>query len=143
MTRKKSFPNQYRIKIHREPIPKGSSFIQISKENFAKAYQQMSRAPGALALYVWLVGNQNNYAFEFSPQAVFNQLGMAISTTHGAVNRLREEGYLVRREESTTFDFYEVAQQSGANQNAERESKDEESDFPSPELKAKPGEFSF
>ncbi len=138
-----SVPNQYRVKIHRELIPKGSSFIQISKEHFAKAYQKMSRAPGALALYVWLVGNQNNYVFEFSPQAVLNQLGMAISTTHGAVKRLKEEGYLVQREESATCDFYEVARESGSVKSKERETEDEECDFPSPVVKAKPGEFLF
>lgn len=138
-----SVPNQYRVKIHREPMPKGSSFIQISKESFAKAYQKMSRAPSALALYIWLVGNQNNYAFEFSPQAVLNQLGMAISTTHGAVKRLKEEGYLVQREEGTTCDFYEIAREDGVTKNVEGETKDEEYDFPSPVVKAKPGEFLF
>ena len=138
-----SVPNQYSIKIHREPILKGSSFIQIGKESFAKAYQKMSRAPGALALYVWLVGNKDNYKFEFSPQAVLNHLGMAISTTHGAVKRLKEEGYLVQRAESTTCDFYEVARENGSVKTEERETEDEECDFPSPVVLAKPGEFLF
>lgn len=138
-----SVPNQWRIKIHRAAMEKGSSFIQISKENFAKAYQRMSRTPAAIALYVWLVGNKDGYGFEFSPQALLNQLGMAISTTHGAVKRLKEEGFLVQRGETSVYDFYEVAQEADVLKNTERNVEEDECDFPSPTAKAKPGEFSF
>ena len=99
-------PNQRIFVIHRED--KGNSFISINKNNYSKAYRDMSSTPAALGLYIWLVGNQNNYKFAFSPQAIENQLGMARSSCHSAVKKLEELGYLVQRENSNVYDFYEV-----------------------------------
>ena len=99
-------PNQNIIVIHREPV--GKNFIQISKENYSKAYRDMSKNSAALGLYIWLVGNQDKYKFGFSPQAIENQLGMARSSCHGAVKKLVELGYLVPREDSNIYDFHEV-----------------------------------
>ena len=134
------YPNQYDIQIHREPTPK-RDFIMIGKEMFSKAYDRLGNSAGALALYVWLVGNQNGFKFGFSPQAILNQCGIPLSTTRGAVKRLEAEGYLVKREESATRDFYEI---SRLDVQQKREVKqEEENEFPSPESKAKPGGFSF
>lgn len=98
-------PNQHVYVIHREKT-KGS-FIQIDKENFSKAYRDMSKSSAALGLYIWLVGNKDNFSFAFSPQAIENQLGMARSSCHGAVKKLEELGYLVQRPNSNYYDFYE------------------------------------
>jgi len=105
-----SVPNQYKMTIHREPSP-NRDFIQIHKAIFAKAYKALSRTPGALALYIWLVGNQNGYTFEFSPQAIYNNLGMATSTTHDAIKRLKQKGFVVERAGKAHYDLYEVARE--------------------------------
>lgn len=105
-TKFETVPNQRIFVIHRED--KGNNFIAINKLNFSKAYRDMSKTPAALGLYIWLVGNQDKYKFAFSPQAVENQLGMARSSCHGAIARLAELGYLVQREDSNVWDFYEV-----------------------------------
>jgi DNA-binding transcriptional regulator PaaX len=113
----------------------------IGKEMFSKAYDSLGNSAGALALYVWLVGNQNGFKFGFSPQAILNQCGIPLSTTRAAIKRLEAEGYLVKRENSATRDFYE---NSRLDVQQEREAKqEEESELPSLESKAKPGEFSF
>lgn len=138
----KTYPHQYKIKINRTPS-RGKDFIQIDKTVFAQAYQKMSRAPGALALYVWLVGNKDGYPLDFSPAAVLKQLGMPISTTHGAVARLKKEGFLVKRENSATHDFFEIAREDLVPKEIEEEMEDEECDDPSPVFRAKPGEFTF
>ena len=101
-------PNQHICVVHREPI--GKNFISINKYNYTKAYRDMSNSSAALGLYIWLVGNQDKYKFAFSPQAIENQLGMAISSCHGAVKKLIEFGYLVQREDSNVYDFYESSQ---------------------------------
>ena len=44
---------------------------------------------------------------------------------------------------SSTCDFYEVERENGSVKTEERETEDEECDFPSPVVLAKPGEFSF
>ena len=101
-------PNQHIYVVHREPI--GNNFISINKYNYTKAYRDMSNSSASLGLYIWLVGNQDKYKFAFSPQAIENQLGMAASSCHGAVKRLEELGYLVKRENSNVYDFYECSQ---------------------------------
>ena len=136
--------NQRIFVIHRKD--KGNNFIAINKLNFSKAYRDMSKTPAALGLYIWLVGNQDKYKFAFSPQAIENQLGMARSSCHGAINRLAELGYLVQREDSNVWDFYEVTTKDAQ---MDRKSVEEEmiifDDIPTAPSApiAKPGEFHF
>jgi len=142
-------PNQHIYVVHREPM--GNNFISLNKYNYTKAYRDMSKTPAALGLYIWLVGNQDKYKFAFSPQAIENQLGMARNSCHGAVKRLEELGYLVPRENSNVYDFYECSQtiktmdRSRLVESEMRNFKD----MPSPEEEtptypiAKPGEFEF
>lgn len=99
-------PNQTVYVVHREQA--GKNFIQINKDNYSKAYRDMSNSSAALGLYIWLVGNKDNFKFAFSPQAIENQLGMARSSCHGAVKKLEELGYLQQRPNSNVYDFYEV-----------------------------------
>ena len=101
-------PNQHIYIVHREPI--GNNFISINKYNFTKAYRDMSKTPAALGLYIWLVGNQDKYRFAFSPQAIENQLGMPKNSARDAVKRLESLGYIVPRENSNVYDFYECSQ---------------------------------
>ena len=109
----------------------------------------MSKAPAALGLYIWLVGNQDKYRFAFSPQAIENQLGMARSSCHGAVKRLVDLGYLVQKEDSNIYDFYEVTRNDCKMERKPVESEmlnfedipdaTEDSTIP----RAKPGNFEF
>lgn len=135
-------PNQNIYVVHRENI--GKNFISINKENYSKAYRDMSSIPSALGLYIWLVGNQNNYKFAFSPQAIENQMGMARSSCHGAVRKLVELGYLVQREESNVYDFYEISRKKHDRKPVESEMiifDEAPSQCEAP--KAKPGDFEF
>ena len=98
-------PNQIVITIHRE-MPK-KDFIQIKKENFAKAYKDLNAT--ATILYLYLVGNADGYNLDFSPQAVNNAIGMPLSTARDQRKLLIEKGYLVPRAEgSNRYDFYET-----------------------------------
>ena len=138
-----SVPNQYKVKIHREPHPQ-RDFIQIYKPTFAKMYQKLSRAPGALALYIWLVGNQDGFEFDFSPQAIYNNLGMALSTTHDAFRRLKQEGFLIERPGKNFYDFYEIAKGNTAPaEELNIEKEDLECEAHSEAIKVSPREFIF
>ena len=111
-TKINTVPHQKVVKVHREPT--GKNFISISKENYSKAYRDMSNSSSALALYIWLVGNKDNYTFALSPEAIENQIGMARSSYNGAVKKLIDLGYLVRKDEkSNVYDFYEVTRLDG------------------------------
>lgn len=146
-------PNQKIFRIHREKTE--NNFIQLNKYNFTKAYRDMSKTPAALGLYIWLVGNKNNYTFEFSPQAIENQLGMAKASCHGAIKKLIDLGYLVEKNEnSNQYDFYEVTTLDGKLERRhlvseevinfdelteESENEESKTQFPI----AKPGKFEF
>ena len=87
-------------------MPK-KDFIQIKKENFAKAYQDLNAT--ATILYLYLVGNADGYNLDFSPQAVNNAIGMPLSTARDQRRLLIEKGYLVPHAEgSNRYDFYET-----------------------------------
>ena len=140
----KTVPNQHVFIIHREST--GNNFIALNKSNYSKAYRDMSGTPSALGLYIWLVGNQDKYKFAFSPQAIENQLGMARSSCHGAVKKLEELGYLVPRENSNIYDFYEVTTKDKEISRKKVESETinfEEMPAPTDAPVAKPGNFEF
>jgi hypothetical protein len=142
-------PNQHIYVVHRESI--GKNFISLNKYNYTKAYRDMSKTPAALGLYIWLVGNQDKFRFAFSPQAIENQLGMPKNSARDAVKRLEELGYLVPRENSNVYDFYECSQTiktmdrsrlvESEMLNFEDMPSPTEDDTPFP--RAKPGEFHF
>ena len=134
------YPHQHDVQIHRETLPK-SDFITISKKSFAKAYKRLKPSAGALALYMWLVGNKNGYKFGFSPSEIVKHCGIPLSTIRVALKRLETEGYLVKRENSATRDFYET---SRFDVEEEQEVKQEKKlTVSSCEKPAKHGEFVF
>lgn len=115
-------PNQSTVKIHREET--GNNFIAISKHSFSMAYQNMSNSSAALGLYIWFVGNKDNYSFALSPQAIYNQLGMARSSYNGAMKKLIELKYLVKRENSNIYDFYEISKSDASSDSETAETKE-------------------
>lgn len=105
MPRRFSFPNQKRVIIHKENVSSG--FLQISKENLYRAYQDLDYA--GTMLYLYLAANCDGYNLALSPQAVKNSLGMPESTCREQTRKLIDRGYLIQRaEESNIFDFYEI-----------------------------------
>ncbi len=99
-----SYPNQLTVIIHREKPER--DFLQIKKENFYNAYRELNAT--ATILYLYLVGNADNYELALSPQAIFNAMGMPESTYRDQKRKLIENGYLVRRGTSNIYDFYET-----------------------------------
>lgn len=100
-------PHQKVVKIHRENVDR--NFIQISKDNFYNAYQDLNST--ATMLYLYLAGNKDGYDLAFSPEAVKNSLGMPTTTCRDQFKKLLEKGYLTQRKpNSNIFDFHEIAQ---------------------------------
>ncbi len=103
-TKPTTVANQLTVIIHRE-MPE-REFIQVKKENFYNAYRELNAT--ATILYLYLVGNRNNYELALSPAAIFNAMGMPDSTYRDQVKKLKRYGYLVERGTSNTYDFYET-----------------------------------
>nr|DAT70842.1 MAG TPA: helix-turn-helix domain protein [Caudoviricetes sp.] len=57
-------------------------------------------------VYMYMLGNVDNYRFALSTQDIADVCGMSKDTAKSAVNDLIEKGYLVLREKHS-YDFYE------------------------------------
>lgn len=102
-----SVPNQNIIVIHRE-YPK-KDFLQIKNENWQNVLKQTQEDYPALALYLYLASNANNWRLELSPQAIQNAIGMPRSTYYKKVQLLKEKGYIIEKQ-GNVLEFYEVPQ---------------------------------
>lgn len=103
-----SVPNQNFIVIHRE-YPK-KDFLQIKNENWQNVLKQTKEDYPALALYLYLASNANNYRLELSPQAIENAIGMPRSTYYKKVKILKDNGYIIEKQ-GNVLEFYEVPQE--------------------------------
>ncbi len=104
-----SVPNQNIIVIHRE-YPK-RNFLQIKNENWQNMLTQTKEDYPALALYLYLASNMNNYRLELSPQAIQNAIGMPRSTYYKKLQLLKDNGYIIEKQ-GNILEFYEVPQQA-------------------------------
>ena len=102
-------PNQKIAVIHREKAT--SDFLQIKKENLFNAYKTLNAT--ALVVYLYLAGNKDNFSLAISPAAIHNITGMPESTCRDQLKRLISCGYLVQREDSNIYDFYEDPSRKG------------------------------
>lgn len=102
-----SVPNQNFIVIHRD-YPK-KDFLQIKNENWQNVLKQTQEDYPALALYLYLASNANNYRLELSPQAIQNAIGMPRSTYYKKMQLLKEKGYIIEKQ-GNVLEFYEVPQ---------------------------------
>lgn len=102
-----SVPNQNIIIIHREYPEK--NFLQIKNENWQNLLLQTREDYPALALYLYLASNRNDYRLDLSPQAIKNNIGMPKSTFYNKLQILKDHGYIIEKK-GNILDFYEVPQ---------------------------------
>ena len=98
-----TYPNQRCVTIHREPAK--SDFLGIKNINWQFAACDLR--PHAFLLYLYFAANADHYELAFSPEAVYQAVGMPRSTVRDQIKILIAKGYLVERS-SNRFDFYEV-----------------------------------
>lgn len=104
-----TYANQRRITIHRE-VPKGTkeskrSYVIAYNDNINDAMKNLSKAT-SFKVYMYMLGNVDNYHFALSTQDIADVCGMSKDTAKSAINDLIEKGYLVLREKHS-YDFYE------------------------------------
>lgn len=99
-------PNQRVVSIHRERAV--SDFLGIKNNNWQSAARDLGAH--ALLLYLYFAANANNFQLALSPNAVRQAVGMPASTFRDQFLRLIDKGYLVQRERSNIYDFYETPQ---------------------------------
>ena len=64
----------------------------------------------ALMLYLYFASNANGFTLALSPAAIRQAVGMPQSTYRDQFTKLIDRGYLVRRGNGNTYDFYETPQ---------------------------------
>lgn len=106
------YPNQKIVSINRE-MPKQTKdnkrpYMVVYKDNLESAMKTITKI-SSLKLYLYLIGNNDNYNFALSTQDVADSCGISITSAKDAVKDLIEKGFLVLREKKT-YDFYEVPQ---------------------------------
>lgn len=101
-----TYPNQRLVKIHREPAK--SDFLGIKNENWQAAARDLGAH--ATMLYLYLASNANGFNLALSPTAINHAIGMAPSTYRDQFTKLVQKGYLVQKNDSHTYDFYETPQ---------------------------------
>ena len=99
-------PNQRLIAIHRERA--ASDFLGIKNCHWQAAARDLGAH--ALMLYLYFASNANGFMLALSPAAIRQAVGMPSSTYRDQFLKLIDKGYLVRRGDSNTYDFYETPQ---------------------------------
>lgn len=103
-----SVPNQNIIIIHKEYPEK--DFLQVKNESWKNVLKGTKEDYAALALYLYLASNMNNYRLELSPQAIQNAIGMPRSTYYKKMKILKDNGYIIERQ-GNLLEFYETPQE--------------------------------
>ena len=85
-----SVPNQLTVKIQKPQYKE--KFLQISIDEWIHAAKIFP--PATFKLYLYLVGNKDNFSLELSQQAVQNAIGIKKTAYHDGLNELKEAGYL-------------------------------------------------
>ena len=110
-----TYPNQRMVNIHREKI--SADFLGIKNENWKAAARDLGAH--AFMLHLYLASNANGFTLALSPTAIRQAIGMPPSTYRDQFVKLVDRGYLVQRNNSNTFDFYETPQRDTHAKNAD------------------------
>lgn len=107
MTDLYTVPNQKIIKITgKEACNQNNIYARINKAALLKAMQELT--PTNFQVWLYLASQQNQYTFSFSPAAISVETGMKKSSLQEGIRVLIKEKYLVQRENSNIYDFYEL-----------------------------------
>lgn len=88
-----SVPYQRIIQIKHPPHY--NNFLVINYDDIKAALSLLSKSE--LTLYFHLCMNQDNYTFEYSPAALWNETGISIETLRKAFNKLEKLGFIEKK----------------------------------------------
>lgn len=95
-------PNQRWIRINKTKVEKNTGverpYLNAYKDILEKAAKELSG--NAFKLYIYLLSNNNNYSFGFSPKDVSERYGCSIDTVRNAFTILVNKGFLILDSES-------------------------------------------
>lgn len=101
-------PNQKTVSVNKEPTDRNHLYMCINLDALQSAMKDLT--PAQLKVWMYFAKNQNNYVFELSSVAVCGFCNISDKTYREAIKTLVEKRYLVKRESSKMYDFYEIPQ---------------------------------
>ena len=99
-------PNQKTVAVNKEKCDKNNLYMCLNIDALQNAMKDLT--PAQLKVWMYFAKNQNNYVFELSSVAVCGFCNISDKTYRDAVKTLVEKRYLVKREDSKMYDFYEI-----------------------------------
>lgn len=81
-------------------------YAKINKEALFNVMKDLS--PVNFQVWLYLASQRENYTFPFYPSYVELETGIKKSSLQEGIRVLIDKGYLIQRENSNIFDFYEV-----------------------------------
>ena len=104
-----SNPNQRSITVHKELTNNKCEDNYYAKINLNALHKAMSSLSAkAFELWIYLSKNQDNHFFWLSKVDFLSWSTFKKSAYYEAFDELKDLGYLVKRNKSNQFDFYEM-----------------------------------
>lgn len=98
--------NQKMVAVNKAPTDKQHVYMCVNIAALELAMQDLT--PAQLKVWMYFAKNQNNYQFELSSVAVCGFCNISDKTYREAIKTLVAKRYLVKRESSKMYDFYEI-----------------------------------
>ena len=103
-------PNQKTITISKEPCDKDNYYAKINLNALQLALKSLT--PAQFKVWIYFAKNQNSHTFALSPQAA-EEWGNARTTFNRTITTFIDEGYLIGKEGSNRYTFYEIPKEKG------------------------------
>lgn len=118
------YPNQKEVVIHKEPADNKKQENYYTKINLIALQNAMQALkPNTFKLWIYLSSNQENYTLALSSQDVCNVCDMVKSTYTKCVKELIEKRYLIQRDNTNVYDFYEIPKAASTHKAIEEQTK--------------------
>lgn len=81
-------------------------YMKAQKESMFNAMKDLT--PTNFLVWLYLASQADNYTFGFSPAAISQETSLKKSALQEGIRVLIEHNYLIQRENSNIYDFYEI-----------------------------------
>ena len=101
-------PNQKIINILKDGKAKCDTdhiYLKVQKQAMFNAMNDLT--PTNFLVWLYLASQADNYMFAFSPVAIAAETGLKKTSLQAGIRTLIDGKYLIQRENSNIFDFYE------------------------------------
>ena len=89
----------------KEPCDNTNIYLRVNKEALLEAMSILT--PVNFEVWLYLASQSEGYTFPFYPSTISKETGIKKSSLQEGIRVLIKEGYLIQRDNSNVYDFYE------------------------------------